>query len=125
MAHAKVKVGSFEGDVRERLKKYSDVFYRACGGLKSIEKYGLDLEFDGDKYLVMVIQGKIELIADYSMIVSVMGPDKDKVEEIMKDIEEKTQLELREPPEGLQEAADDMAEKIEMLIKNLYIHTFN
>jgi hypothetical protein len=129
MNHTRAMVGDFDEDIEGKLRKYSDNFSRLPSLLESGTKYRLSLDAGGDRYSITVSQGWAEGgFADYDIMISVTGPDKGMAEEIMRDIEEKTRLKLREPPELLQELFDKVSglvNHLEGVIERLYRHTIN
>jgi len=96
--YTEVKVGNYEGRLEKLTKKYAGKFTKIAIGDSFVQKYGLIETEQGLNYIIIVSQGPITPVNDYNIILSVMGPNQDKVKYLMQKFETNLGIEMRTPP---------------------------
>ena len=96
------------GDI---LKKYSENFFALSYGREDFPKHTLLLREDQELYILIVSQSD-EPLPDYNVMITVIGPRKERSTEIMKDFEVFSQLETTMPPDYLVERLKSVDELI-------------
>jgi hypothetical protein len=97
--HLEVKAGVYGGDLKELLNKYSPGFNELQGKKSEAEKYFLLVKNN----LIMASQNLLGFDPQipYTLLIAVIGAEKRKVQEIMKDLESKLEINLVEAPEHI------------------------
>jgi len=105
-----LKVGEYKGKLGDLAKRYSDKFFHFPVGRKDVDKYGMIIEEENRSYLLMISNSDKSRYpsAEYDTIVSVMGPEKQRTEEIMRDFEKAAGVEMREAPDFLKNLFESM-----------------
>jgi hypothetical protein len=93
---ADVRIGTFEGDIRDLLRRYPADFRPYGTGLEHAQKYMTTL-FDGlEPYIIMV--SNAEMPRGHTTL-SVIGPSRRKARKIMHDFTDRIELLTEEAPE--------------------------
>ena len=103
------RVGKFEGNFGEAVKRFSPNFVRLTDPLDISEKYGL-YEDNQAAYFLMVSKGRHgeHPVYHYNTILTVTSESKERNEEVARAFEEKTKLSLRAAPDSLARMMQEM-----------------
>ena len=111
--HCEPRVGNYNGDIGELARQYSKDFMPIPIGRPEVHKYGLIIREPPAFYLLMVsnsdYKGEPDNPAYYSVIATLLGKDKERVKELMKDFEKGFALNLRQAPNFLREQNETLA----------------
>ena len=105
-----LKVGEYKGNLGDLAKRYSDKFFHFPVGRKDVDKYGMVIEEENKSYLLMISNSDKSRYpsAEYDTIVSVIGPEKQRTEEIMRDFEKAADIKMKEAPDFLKKLFESM-----------------
>ena len=112
--YSEVKVSNYPGDIGELVRRYSDRFHAIPIGRSDVVKYVLIKKEETETYLLLVSKGeesKPSCWIDYNVIISIIGPREERIQELMEDFQKVTELETKEAPESLKrlfKKVDDM-----------------
>jgi len=106
--YTEVKVGNYEGRLEELTKKYSGKFTKIPLGDSFVQKYGLVKPENGSNYIIIVSQGPVTPANGYNIILSVIGPNQERVKQLMREFETNFGIEMRTSPKFL----EDIFEKL-------------
>lgn len=117
-----VKVGTVVDNITDHIGRYSNKFISIPFGEPGVHKYGLFIR--ENKYPMMLLISKRDQLVrtpdgdSYNIMITVMGKDKKRANEILEEFEKKMPFELREAPEFIKKSSqfffklvEDMLEK--------------
>ncbi len=104
--HLEAIVADYEGNFEELLKRYSDKFVPVAFGKTAVKKYALICGENSDAYICMISNCTDPLIkhTDYNILLSVQGPKKEKVRELIADIIKKFGIPVKPAPEEIKKS---------------------
>jgi len=100
--HVETRVGNYPGNIENLAKQYSDGFFSLPLGRQDVHKCGLFMREEKDSYLLMISNCDTPC-PDYNTIVTVFGPNEQRVTQIMHDFESNVDVEIKEAPDYLKE----------------------
>jgi hypothetical protein len=106
--HTEVKIAEYHGDIEELVRRYSNEFINFEIFSPENKKYCLPLNEKGELYFLMVSQYSLPEL-DYNLVLSVNGVREERVQELMKELEERLGLETEEAPEDLKDGLRRLA----------------
>ena len=97
-----LKVGDIEKNIDELLKKYSPNFIKIGSGNADVKKYHLTEKLDNEKYIIIgsTVDHKLN---PYNFMITVMGPNKNNMDIIVNNFQNKTGIKLRDGPNYLKQ----------------------
>jgi hypothetical protein len=91
-----VKVAKSKKNIVDLIKKYSEDFELKHVGIS--KQYALEIEKESDLYSIHVSQSKFTKEKDYNILLTINGPTKEKVKEIMEEFSDTLGIAFREAP---------------------------
>jgi hypothetical protein len=101
--YTEVKVGNYEGELEELIKRYSDNFLKLAVGYAAVKKYAVVEKENGSSYIMVISQYPTTTFKDYNMIISMTGPNEERVKQLMQKFETKGKIGMRTPPKELED----------------------
>ena len=103
------RVGNFDGDIGDLVKKYSSNFMEFPIGRGDVRKLALQRRESSGSYLLMVSSSPYK-DEDHNMILTIHGPLQDVVDEMMDDFLKVIGVPTRDPHPELQKTYERMAQ---------------
>lgn len=99
--HLEAIVAEYDGNFKDLLKRYSDNFVPVVSGRAVVQKYALICKENSDIYICMISNCTDPEIRqrDYNIMLSVHGPRKEKVQELIADMIKKFGIPTKPAPE--------------------------
>lgn len=95
-----VRVSNHTGNIETLLEKYSDNFFSLPMDIGELSSYGLFIYERDDRYLLTIVT-KNNTGLSYNVVITVLGPKRERVVQLMNDFQKTIDLKTKEAPEDL------------------------